>query len=121
MSRPEMSQEESSAGQGELQIIGACAHNLKSVDVRLPLGRLIALSGPSGSGKSSLAVDVLYRGVARHLGLSDVERPGAHQQIKGLAALRHVELVDQSPLGRTSRGNPGTYTKAWDAVRKAFS
>lgn len=104
-----------------LWIRGARAHNLQDLDVRVPLGRLVAVSGPSGSGKSTLVVDVLYRAVARALDDFGVERPGEHGSLKGAERLTKVELVDQAPLGRTSRGNPATYTKAWDTVRKLFA
>ncbi len=107
--------------QGELWVRGASAHNLRNVDVRVPLGQLVAVSGPSGSGKSSLVVDVLYRALARRVGELDVERPGEHRALEGAERVKRVELVDQTPLGRTSRGNPGTYTKAWDTVRKLFA
>ncbi|MCH2110911.1 MAG: excinuclease ABC subunit UvrA, partial [Polyangiaceae bacterium] len=104
-----------------IKIRGASSHNLQGVDVDLPLEGFVVVSGPSGSGKSSLAVDILYRSIARHLGVADVPRPGAVQEVSGLEALKSVELVDQSPLGRTSRGNPATYTKVWDSIRKAFA
>ncbi len=113
--------DEASAPSGALWVRGASAHNLRGVDVQVPLGQLVAVSGPSGSGKSSLVVDVLYRALARRVGELDVERPGEHRELEGADSVRRVELVDQAPLGRTSRGNPGTYTKAWDTVRKLFS
>jgi len=106
---------------GELRLVGVTAHNLKNVSVSFPLGQIVAVCGPSGSGKSSLVVDVLYPAVARQLKVGDIERPGAHESLAGAAELSAVELVDQSPLGRTSRGNPATYTKAWDVIRKAFA
>lgn len=118
---PTISGEAPPEARGAIQVVGASLHNLKQASVEIPLGRLVALIGPSGSGKSSLAVDVLYRRVARDLGLTDVERPGAHESMSGHESLMQIELVDQSPLGRTSRGNAATYTKAWDAVRKAFA
>lgn len=104
-----------------LSVRAARCHNLKGLDVDVPLGRLVGVSGPSGSGKSSLVVDVIYRGIARALGHSDVDRPGAHDELQGVEHVKDVLLVDQSPLGRTSRGNAGTYTKAWDGIRKLFA
>jgi len=118
---PQLSVAQKRGNQGVLGIRGASEHNLKGVDCDVPLGQLVGVSGPSGSGKSSLIVDVLYRAVARNLGVSDVEAAGRHTSIEGLDAVKAVELVDQSALGRTSRGNPATYTKAWDAIRKTFA
>lgn len=104
-----------------LEIHGANAHNLQSVDVQVPLGVLCAVTGPSGSGKSSLVNEVLYRSIARALGDLSVDRPGAHESIVGVERLSKAVLVDQSPLGRTARGNPATYVKAWDRVRARFA
>jgi excinuclease ABC subunit A len=104
-----------------LGVRGASEHNLHDVDVDIPLGVLCAISGPSGSGKSTLCVDVVYNTLARRLGAIDVEMPGKHRELLGAEAVRKVILVDQSPLGRTSRGNAATYTKAWDTVRKLFA
>lgn len=118
---PDFSVEASREASGRLVVRGAREHNLKGFDCEVPLGCLVAISGPSGSGKSSWATDVLYRTVARRLGVSDVDQPGASEGIDGIEQLKAVELVDQSPLGRTSRGNAATYTKAWDAIRKAFA
>ncbi len=106
---------------GWLAVRGVRENNLKQVDVELPLGVLCAVTGPSGSGKSTLAVDIVYRALARRLGALDVEAPGEHAAIDGADGIRRVALVDQSPLGRTSRGNAATYTKAWDTVRKLFA
>jgi excinuclease ABC subunit A len=108
-------------GDAWLEIRGARAHNLRGIDVRLPLGVLCAVTGPSGSGKSTLAHDVLYRAAARGLGDFSVERPGKHDALDGLGQLARAVLVDQSPLGRTARGNPATYVKAWDRVRARFA
>jgi excinuclease ABC subunit A len=94
---------------------------LKGIDVEIPLGVVCALTGPSGSGKSTLAHDVIYRALARQKGARDVEPAGAHDRIDGAEALSKVVLVDQSPLGRTSRGNAATYTKAWDFLRSRFA
>jgi excinuclease ABC subunit A len=104
-----------------LRVKNARANNLKGIDVEIPLGVLTAITGPSGSGKSTLAEDVVYRALARSKGVRDVEAPGAHDGIEGAAALSKVTLVDQSPLGRTSRGNAATYTKAWDHMRNRFA
>ncbi len=109
------------APRGLLVVRGAAANNLRQVDVEIPLGAVVAVAGPSGSGKSSLVVDVLYRGLARRLSVADVEPPGKHAAIEGAEPIERVSLVDQAPLGRTSRGNAATYTKAWDAVRRRFA
>ncbi|HYQ15089.1 MAG TPA: ATP-binding cassette domain-containing protein, partial [Polyangiaceae bacterium] len=105
---------------GFLKLRGVTANNLQNVDVDVPLGVVCAVTGPSGSGKSTLSVDVLYRSLARHFGDFDEDPPGAFRSLTGQEQLKRVALVDQSPLGRTSRGNPGTYTKAWDAIRALY-
>jgi excinuclease ABC subunit A len=104
-----------------IEVRGARAHNLQGIDVRFPLGVLCGVTGPSGSGKSTLVHDVLYRAAARGLGNLAVDKPGAHDGIDGLGHLARAVLVDQSPLGRTARGNPATYVKAWDRVRARFA
>jgi excinuclease ABC subunit A len=106
---------------GAIRVKGASENNLRDLDVALPLGGITAVTGPSGSGKSTLAVDIVYRALARKLGDFDVERPGTHKSLTGADAIKRVALVDQAPLGRTSRGNAATYTKAWDVVRKLFA
>jgi excinuclease ABC subunit A len=106
---------------GRLKVMGAQANNLRDLEVELPLGVICALSGPSGSGKSTLAEDIVYRALARGFGILDVDPPGAHSSIEGADQLTGVVLVDQAPLGRTSRGNPATYTKAWDRIRALFA
>ncbi len=104
-----------------LEIRGASEHNLRGVDARVPLGVLCAVTGPSGSGKSTLAHDVLYRGVARALGDLSLPKAGAHDALEGVGHLARAVLVDQSPLGRTARGNAATYVKGWDRVRARFA
>jgi excinuclease ABC subunit A len=104
-----------------LEVRGARAHNLRDVSVRIPLGILCAVTGPSGSGKSTLVHDVLYRAAARGLGNFSVDKPGPHDAIEGLGHLANAVIVDQSPLGRTARGNPATYVKAWDRIRARFA
>ena len=101
-------------------IRGARAHNLRDVDVEIPLGLLVAVTGVSGSGKSTLVENVLYGTYQRSRGVVDVE-PGECDALEGLDALEDVTLVDQRPLGRSTRSNPVTYVKAYDDVRKLFA
>jgi len=101
-------------------IRGARAHNLRGIDVELPLGALVAVTGVSGSGKSTLIENVLYGTYQRSRGVVDVE-PGECDALIGLEGLADVTLVDQRPLGRSSRSNPITYIKAYDEIRKLFA
>ncbi|HEY6321746.1 MAG TPA: ATP-binding cassette domain-containing protein, partial [Thermoanaerobaculia bacterium] len=101
-------------------IRGARAHNLRGIDVELPLGTLVAVTGVSGSGKSTLIENVLYGTYQRSRGVVDVE-PGECDALTGLEGLADVTLVDQRPLGRSSRSNPITYIKAYDEIRKLFA
>lgn len=103
-----------------LKIINASEHNLKKITVEIPLGVFVAVTGVSGSGKSTLMHDILYAGLARHFGSSS-ERAGAHDRIEGVEHLDGCMLVDQSPIGRTPRSNPATYTKAFDPIRQLFA
>lgn len=118
---------------GWIELRGARENNLAIEHLRVPMGVLCAITGPSGSGKSTLAEDILYRAFARRSGESGVPKPGQFDSLEILAqrkpglsarvdeeasaALERAVLVDQSPLGRTARGNAATYTKAWDRVR----
>ncbi len=104
----------------EIRIVGARANNLQNLSVSFPLHCLVAVSGVSGSGKSSLVVDVLAAGARQRMGkglLPGVDEVGPHDAIEGLDRVSDVVLVDQSPLGRSSRSNAATYTKAWDEIR----
>jgi excinuclease ABC subunit A len=107
--------------EGSVTIVGARQNNLCDVTVRIPLGRLVSVAGVSGSGKSTLVRDVLHHAYARRVkGLAQFE-VGAHERIDGLSAISDLLLVDQTPLGRSARSNPVTYTKAWDEIRRAFA
>jgi len=103
-----------------LTIVGARENNLKNITVRLPLGMLVLVAGVSGSGKSSLVVEVLYKALARHL-MGARLQPGKHERIEGLEHIDKVINIDQSPIGRTPRSNPATYTGVWDPIRKLFA
>jgi excinuclease ABC subunit A len=103
-----------------LQIQGACGNNLKNVTLKLPVGLLTCVTGVSGSGKSTLINDTLYRAVAHHLYGSSTE-PAAHEAIRGMEFFDKVVDVDQSPIGRTPRSNPATYTGLFTPIRELFA
>ena len=107
-------------GAAWLTVHAAAAHNLKQIDLRLPLGRFTCLTGVSGSGKSTLVEKVLFRAIKRTKG-DDQGRPGAHGGLSGAEAVDDVELVDQRPIGRTPRANALTFTKALDPVRRLLA
>jgi len=102
-----------------ISIKGASEHNLKNIDIDIPLDGLCCLTGVSGSGKSTLMRDILYRGLCREYGIT-TEAPGSYQSISGHEHLDTVVLVDQSPLGKTTRSIPATYVGAFDVIRKRF-
>ena len=105
---------------GYIEILGASEHNLRDIDVHVPLGVLTCVTGVSGSGKSTLVNEVLYKAVANRLHRAR-KRPGAHRAIHGLDQLDKIIAVDQSPIGRTPRSNPATYTGLFDVIRDMFS
>ena len=105
---------------GYIEILGASQHNLRDIDVHIPLGVLTCVTGVSGSGKSTLVNDVLYKAVANRLHRAR-QRPGSHRAIHGLEQLDKIIAVDQSPIGRTPRSNPATYTGLFDVIRDLFS
>jgi len=105
------------SGNGKrLKVVGAAEHNLRGIDVEFPLGCFTCVTGVSGSGKSTLIEEVLYRGVAHSLHLVS-RRAGAHREILGVEYIDKVIEIDQSPIGRTPRSNPATYTKLFDDIR----
>ncbi|MGH2720832.1 MAG: excinuclease ABC subunit UvrA, partial [Actinomycetota bacterium] len=104
-----------------LTIRGAVEHNLKNLDVRFPVGLLTCVTGVSGSGKSTLVNDILYAGVHRHLFRGARVVPGRHRRIEGLDHVDKVIDMDQSPIGRTPRSNPATYTGVFDHIRTLFA
>lgn len=104
-----------------IRITGASHHNLKNVDIEFPLGKLISITGISGSGKSTLLHDTLYTHVAKHLGKSTKRIPGEIETISIPDELKRINLIDQSPIGKTPRSNPATYTKIFDTIRTIFS
>jgi len=112
--------EERREADGHLTVRGARQHNLKDVDVPFPLGNFTAVTGVSGSGKSTLLHEVLYKGLVRRMNDTDVN-PGEHDDIEGVEEIRSVRLIDQSPIGRTPRSNPATYTNVFDHIRELFA
>jgi excinuclease ABC subunit A len=105
---------------GQLIVEGAAEHNLKAITVAFPLGCLICITGVSGSGKSTLVNEIVHKSVARQL-YGTMSRPGKHTALRGIEQLDKVIAIDQSPIGRTPRSNPATYTKVFDPIRSLFA
>jgi excinuclease ABC subunit A len=103
-----------------IEVIGAKENNLKNIDVKFPLGKLIAVTGVSGSGKSTLVNEILYKAIASKLYRAK-DLPGKHKEIKGLENIDKVVKISQSPIGRTPRSNPATYVGVFDNIRDLFS
>jgi excinuclease ABC subunit A len=103
-----------------IKLKGATEHNLKSVDVDIPLGVITCITGVSGSGKSTLAHHTLYAGIQKEIG-SYSGKVGRYKKLEGIHHIDRVEMVDQTPIGRSSRSNPATYTKAFDGIRELFA
>ena len=118
--RIEMRQERRLGNGNSLTIKGARENNLKNIDVEIPLGKFVAITGVSGSGKSTLIRDILYHKLSQTFFRAH-ERPGEHDTIEGIENLDKVIDIDQSPIGRTPRSNPATYTNAFTAIRDLFA
>jgi excinuclease ABC subunit A len=104
----------------KIELLGAAEHNLKGIDIRIPLQRLVCITGVSGSGKSTLVQDVLYAALRKAKG-KPTETPGTFRELRGHALIEDAIMVDQTPIGRTTRSNPASYVGAWDAIRNIYA
>lgn len=116
-----LSSEDESQANKKLGIIGASQHNLKNIDVTFPLNKFIVVTGVSGSGKSTLINDILYHALMQKQNPYRREKPGRFDRLEGFENIRHVFLIDQSPIGRTPRSNPVTYTGCFTYIRELFA
>ena len=105
---------------GAFRVLGARMHNLKGIDVEFPIGKFVAVTGVSGSGKSTLVNEIVYKALANRLHRMRV-KPGDHDSVEGIECFDKVIDIDQSPIGRTPRSNPATYTKLFDHIRELYS
>lgn len=112
---------QNSSEKKELKIIGASEHNLKNITARFPLQKLIVVTGVSGSGKSTLVNDILYQALMQKQNPYHKDKPGKFKEMSGDEHIRHVFLIDQSPIGRTPRSNPATYTGCFTYIRELFA
>jgi excinuclease ABC subunit A len=106
---------------GKIKLIGVSEHNLKNIDVEFPLGKFICVTGVSGSGKSTLINDVFFHAIAHYKNPFHKEKPGKFESISGYENLKRIFMIDQSPIGRTPRSNPATYTGAFTYIREIFA
>src|SRR5712675_763870 len=104
----------------KIELLGAAEHNLKDIDISIPLERLVCITGVSGSGKSTLVQDVLYAALRKAKG-KPTELPGTFRELRGHALIEDAVMVDQTPIGRTTRSNPASYVGAWDAIRNIYA
>lgn len=102
-------------------LTGASGHNLKNADLEIPLGKIVCVTGVSGSGKSTLVMDTFYRAIRQEFGLKNDERPLDYKLISGMENIDKVIAIDQTPIGRTPKSNPATYTKTFDQIRDLFA
>lgn len=107
--------------ENKIVVKGAKEHNLKDIDVEIPLGVITAITGLSGSGKSTLMHNILYNQLTKNLNSNKSVRVGEHEEVKGLESIESVRMIDQSPIGRTPRSNPATYTGVFDYIRELFA
>ncbi|KKU27304.1 MAG: UvrABC system protein A [Candidatus Magasanikbacteria bacterium GW2011_GWA2_46_17] len=117
---PSIKREKTAKSDKSIAIVGAKAYNLKNINVKIPLGRLVCVTGVSGSGKSSLVIDILGKALSQHF-YKAKDEPAAHERIDGVNNIDKVIAIDQSPIGRTPRSNPATYTGVFTIIRDLFA